>query len=262
MKNRFFSLLVFCSCAAFSQQQKAVFYFDFDKDSLNNKELQRFNNWLTPKQILNILKIEGFADKTGVDIYNINLTERRIAFIIEKLEGEGYSISSAKNYPHGEKFAKAAYSAPDRKIIITYEEKPQPEASIPPAPKPTAFTEKVKQAAVGEKVRVPNLNFYNNSDIVLPESEPALKELLQILLDNPDLKIDIQGHICCQKNEEWEISLKRARAVYNFLIRNGIDPKRLSYKSFGSTRPIYPLPEKNEQERVANRRVEIEILQQ
>ena len=78
--------------------------------------------------------------------------------------------------------------------------------------------------------------------------------------DKPLLKIDIQGHICCQKNEENQISLRRAVAIYAFLIRNGIDKSRLSYKSFGSSKPIYPLPEKTEAEKVANRRVEIEII--
>lgn len=52
----------------------------------------------------------------------------------------------------------------------------------------------------------------------------------------------------------------RIKTVFDYLVNNGIDEMRLHYRSFGSTRPIYPLPEKNEQEHIANRRVEIEIL--
>jgi outer membrane protein OmpA-like peptidoglycan-associated protein len=58
-----------------------------------------------------------------------------------------------------------------------------------------------------------------------------------------------------------DISLKRAKTVYNFLLSNGISADRITYKGFASSRPIYPLPEKNEEERVANRRVEILIIE-
>jgi outer membrane protein OmpA-like peptidoglycan-associated protein len=79
--------------------------------------------------------------------------------------------------------------------------------------------------------------------------------------NNPSLKIQIQGHVCCQPENEERLSHWRAVRVYNFLINNNIDESRLSYTSFGSTKPIYPLPEKNEEERVTNRRVEIEIVE-
>ena len=126
--------------------------------------------------------------------------------------------------------------------------------------KRTEFSVKVNNAKIGDVIVIPNLNFYNNSDMVLPKSMPILFELLQNMRDNPKLEVDIQGHICCQKVEENQISLRRAVAVYNFLIYHGIDKARMHYISFGSSKPIYALPEKTEEERVANRRVEIKIL--
>lgn len=89
-----------------------------------------------------------------------------------------------------------------------------------------------------------------------------MAELLQVLIENPKLKIEIHGHICCQPNEPNElISRARAEAVYYYLIKNGINRDRLQYKSFGSSQPIYPIPEKNDFERDENRRVEILILE-
>ncbi|MBC8884372.1 OmpA family protein [Flavobacterium piscinae] len=114
---------------------------------------------------------------------------------------------------------------------------------------------------MGEFLKLKGLNFYNMSDVILPDSRPILEELLQIMKDNPTLKIEIQGHICCKEIEVEDISIKRAKTVYNYLLSNGISESRISYKGFASTRPIYPLPEKNEEERVANRRVEILILE-
>ena len=52
----------------------------------------------------------------------------------------------------------------------------------------------------------------------------------------------------------------RALAVYNYLINNRINKNRLSYKSFGSSKPIHIIPENNEDERNENRRVEIQII--
>ena len=60
--------------------------------------------------------------------------------------------------------------------------------------------------------------------------------------------------------DRTDLSGQRAKAIRNFLTGNGIDKSRLSYKGFGSTQPIYPIPEKNEAERAANRRVEILIV--
>ena len=82
-----------------------------------------------------------------------------------------------------------------------------------------------------------------------------------MLQNNPQLKIEIQGHLCCMPVDRTDLSTQRAKAIYNFLITNDVYRARLSYKGFGSTQPIYPLPEKNEVERAANRRVEILIVE-
>jgi outer membrane protein OmpA-like peptidoglycan-associated protein len=94
-----------------------------------------------------------------------------------------------------------------------------------------------------------------------PESKPIREELLQALKNNPKLKIEIQGHICCALGKDKEeIALKRCVATYDYLISKGIDKTRLSYKSYDSTQPIFPIPEKTEEQRKANRRVEILII--
>ena len=86
-------------------------------------------------------------------------------------------------------------------------------------------------------------------------------ELLLVLQKNPNLKIQIQGHLCCMPVDRTDLSTQRAKAIHNFLVKQDIFKDRLSYKGFGSSQPIYALPEKNEQERAANRRVEILIVE-
>jgi len=97
---------------------------------------------------------------------------------------------------------------------------------------------------------------------VVPKSEPVLYELLCIMVDNPKLVIEIQGHICCKSATQADpISSARAKAVYNYLIQNKIDRKRMTFKGYGVSRPIHPIPEKNALEEDENRRVEILIVE-
>jgi outer membrane protein OmpA-like peptidoglycan-associated protein len=80
--------------------------------------------------------------------------------------------------------------------------------------------------------------------------------------ENPKLKIEIQGHICCQMNGDINnVSTARSRAIYNYLIRSKIDRKRMTFKGYGTSKPIHPIPEKTEQEENENRRVEILIVE-
>ena len=106
-----------------------------------------------------------------------------------------------------------------------------------------------------------NFNFYDRTDVLYPESYKVREELLKILKENKKLKIEIHGHICCTlgKDEE-QIALKRCVGTIEYLVINGIEKSRLSYKSFDAQQPIYPIPEKNEEERKANRRIEILII--
>jgi outer membrane protein OmpA-like peptidoglycan-associated protein len=118
----------------------------------------------------------------------------------------------------------------------------------------------LSNAKTGEKLKVENLNFQVNTFVIVPESRAKLYELLLVMQNNPDLKIDIHGHLCCMPNDRLNLSTQRAKAIYGFLVANNIPKNRLSYQGFGSTKAIYAIPEKDESERAANRRVEIEII--
>ena len=80
--------------------------------------------------------------------------------------------------------------------------------------------------------------------------------------ENPKLKIEIQGHICCQLvTDVGDVSTARAKAIYNFLIRNKISRERMTFKGFGTSKPVHKIPERNEDEANENRRVEILIVE-
>ena len=120
---------------------------------------------------------------------------------------------------------------------------------------------KFNKAKVGDLVRISNINFYFNSEKVMDQSFPLLDELLEIMISNPTLRIEIHGHICCNPNpNDTKLSYRRALVILKYLTKNGIEVNRLAFKGYGSNDPIYKVPERNEKERAANRRVEILIV--
>jgi outer membrane protein OmpA-like peptidoglycan-associated protein len=234
-----------------SAQEKFDVFFEFDKAYPNSNSSKALDEWIKNNSSAEVYKMEGYCDTVDSKIYNLKLAERRIHSIENILKLNKIKVvNKLERIPFGEDFDFSLNQDENRKVRIFYQ-----------IPITNSFSEKVKKSKVGELLKLKGLNFYNMSDVILPDSRPILDELLQIMNNNPTLKIEIQGHICCKEVEVEDISIKRAKTVYNFLLSNGVMANRISYKGFASTRPIYPLPEKNEEERIANRRVEILIQQ-
>jgi outer membrane protein OmpA-like peptidoglycan-associated protein len=127
---------------------------------------------------------------------------------------------------------------------------------------------KDKTTKEGEHIVLRHINFYGGRHAFLPQAYPALDDLLETMQKIPTLQIEIQGHICCQEGEgdqtdfdtgESNLSVTRAKAVYDFLIENGIDAKRMKYVGLAHKFPIIKV-EATEEDATTNRRVEIKII--
>jgi len=75
--------------------------------------------------------------------------------------------------------------------------------------------------------------------IIKPEGHPILDEVVSVLNSNPSMRVDIQGHTDSTGSDAWNqgLSERRARAVMKYLISAGIDPKRLTARGFGESKP-------------------------
>jgi outer membrane protein OmpA-like peptidoglycan-associated protein/opacity protein-like surface antigen len=84
------------------------------------------------------------------------------------------------------------------------------------------------------------VNFKTNSSELLPESLPILQHAVQILKDNSDVKVEIQGYTdnVGKDRANQILSEKRANSVKNYLVNNGIDGSRLTAVGFGNSKPI------------------------
>lgn len=105
-----------------------------------------------------------------------------------------------------------------------------------------------------------NIYFDTDSYTLLPASLPGLQDLLYLLLENPSLNLEIQGHTDNQGSSEHNLVLseKRAQAVVQYLIEKGIAPSRISARGYGYVKPV----DTNETEsgRSRNRRTTILVL--
>lgn len=105
-----------------------------------------------------------------------------------------------------------------------------------------------------------NLYFATNETTILPESEPSLQDLYDLLSDNPKIRIRIIGHTDnvgkAQANQI--LSEGRANSVRDNMIQRGIDPSRIEAEGRGMSQPIDT--NDTEEGRANNRRVEFVVL--
>lgn len=255
-------LILFYTLSNFAQQKLEIF-FDFNKSDINDVANQKLNSWLEYNKDIEIQKIYGFCDSKGTNFYNDTLSQKRVASIYKFLKEKNLNIkANFETKAYGEDFQQSKVQSENRKVIIVFDKLKIPEPKTPEAIAIEELSKKIKSSKSGDIIKLKNLYFYNNSPKLLPKSEPILYELLCVMNDNPKLKIEIQGHICCQTIAgQYDVSTSRARTVYVYLLQKKIDRKRLSFKGYGNTKPIHPIPEKTEEQAEENRRVEILIVE-
>ena len=118
---------------------------------------------------------------------------------------------------------------------------------------------RLKKPVAGESVVMKNIFFDNNKYELKSESSLELNKLIAFLKSSPNVSIEIGGHTDSNGDTKSNLTLSenRAKAVYDFLIQNGIAATKLSYKGFGSTLPI--ADNSTEEGRAQNRRTEFKI---
>jgi len=109
-----------------------------------------------------------------------------------------------------------------------------------------------------EKITL-HFHFEYNSIDLDDETEKFLNELSTTLSENENLKLKITGHTDNRGNEKYNLHLsqKRAEEVKRYLVKTGIDAKRIIADGKGMTEPLND--NDTEESRSKNRRVEIRL---
>jgi outer membrane protein OmpA-like peptidoglycan-associated protein len=268
MKKYFLTLVILLVTQLNNAQNKFSVYFDTDKYELNESQVDSLANWVKQNRKSKIISMHGFTDEVGSNGYNDTLSQKRVQNMYNLLKpyvkirddfklqsfGKNHQLDKekAKNRRVDIFYLKQNELALENKLLGIQRNVISPNASL---------SEKITNAWVGDKIEIPNIYFRLDTFAMLPESKPAMDELAKILLDNPNLVIEVQGHICCQPKDHNDLSTQRAKQIKRVLLRYGVKEKQVRFKGFGSTKPRFTIPENSEEERAANRRVEIEILE-
>ncbi|MFL5810646.1 MAG: OmpA family protein [Flavisolibacter sp.] len=268
-------LLLFAAFSSFGQNRSdtTAVYFPFDKSFLSadaKSKLDALIRAFGSSSSVQLL-IKGYCDPIGSDQYNDFLSDRRTLSVQQYLLQHHIPVSSItlrKGYgerePVNENRTREERQA-NRRVDVIF----SAAATSPVASSPREFSkERIDSLKQGEVLRLKNINFYGGRHTFLPQSMPALNELLDAMISHPNLVIEIQGHICClwgpddgddYDADDKHLSRNRAKAVYDYLAEKGIDKSRMSYKGFAGTVPLV-YPERSEEDMTTNRRVEIRIV--
>jgi outer membrane protein OmpA-like peptidoglycan-associated protein/tetratricopeptide (TPR) repeat protein len=105
-----------------------------------------------------------------------------------------------------------------------------------------------------------NIFFEVNRYDIKNESQVELDEVVDLMKENPSVKIEISGHTdnAGKSTDNQKLSESRAKAVVTYLTAKGIDAKRLSFKGLGDTKPI--ADNNSEDGRAKNRRTELKVV--
>ena len=254
-----------------------VVYFETDKYIVPETEKNRLLLFTQNLDINKIKKISiyGFCDDRGSNNYNLVLSKNRANAIkklfsfggineklISNVDGKGevlLKIVTAEdlNIIRGlnrKVEINVEYNSPKKEVVKVEEEK----ENIDNRKKPLTLESNL---LVGDKIVLNKILFRTGYSYILEESIPVLEKIARILKEKNKVYFTIQGHVCCTANGRDAIdrgtgrrnlSLARARYIYEYLMKNGVARKRMKYVGLKHKYPLGGDPK-------FDRRVEIEI---
>lgn len=188
--------------------------------------------------------------KASIELTDNNTSELVASFSSEAKDGKYLvTLPSGKNYGiaikadgylfHSENFnipADASYKSYVKNILL-------------------------KRIEIGKSVVLRNIFFDTNKHELRPESKTELERLQSILVENPQIRMEISGHTDSDGSAtlNQKLSENRAKAVVDYLVQNGIERSRLSYMGYGAEQPV--ASNQTAEGKQENRRTEFKIIE-
>lgn len=247
MKRFLFFLLLISQVTLAQKELKHEVYFETDKYEIPPIEHDRLLLFLAQIEKMDIEKISiyGFTDDRGSDSYNMVLSQNRANTIKEIFSNNEFDESVITNVDgKGELLIKLVEKqnidearSLNRKVEIIVKPYDPPRVEVKPEKKDITTILKGELKA-GDKFKLDNILFQTGYSDVLEESEKTLENLAEVLLTRSDIYFTIQGHVCCTQNsrdaidrktKKRNLSVARAKFVYDYLVKKGVDQKRMKY---------------------------------
>ncbi len=261
------SMTILWSDAVMAQDNEIQFniYFAHDQYSLEAEQKTRLDSLLAlPDKERYDIHINGFTNDIGSAQYNLELSRKRAEHVKKLMRAFTIISSIGKGELGGE-------DAANRRVEIIFHPKSMHVAVAGEIIEPPLYNlpnidlgQRFTMPKVGEKIALDGILFYPDQDVIMDQSKEVLEQLVSLLNAHRGLKFKIMGHICCGDPErpgmdvintrtgQQDLSYARARSVYLYLLKKGIDRKRMRFMGMA-----YRFPTGQGDE--FDRRVEIEI---
>lgn len=259
--------LLFVLFAGHAQTDSISVYFDFDSDVISIKSKKALSELKETAELTDHMlffnEARAYTDKSGSESYNLDLAKRRMSAVTaiqggikkQTIVGENHNSPNSGKDPNFRRVdifyelvgpplvADAAEKIPEPV------EKPQNDAQMS-----QPLESFLKDSTQKEVTIVLSIEFFPGTDALINQNDPQLWALFDFLKDYPKISAEIRGHVCC--GPQMELSISRAKVVYDFLTERAISTNRLIYKGYSNTMPLAS-PELTSEDQQRNRRVDV-----
>ncbi|MDF3029313.1 MAG: OmpA/MotB domain protein [Fluviicola sp.] len=236
-----FTILTFSLCFAQNEVHRDSITVSFDYNQSEILDREKLVSQLMKMEVSSIaaIRLIGYTDSTGSLKRNKVLAANRIRSVERVLESSSLSMIKVETVNANE--LSGFRVAPDelnrRVDLLIYGKN------------------NVSTTKLSFELNKPlnlNINFVGGKAEFLSESYPNLEKLKKLMMEDTTLLLKLHGHVCC--DNDMALSVKRAEAVMQYLIRSNIDKKRMSAAGFSNSMEL--VPDDSEAHMSMNRRVE------
>lgn len=261
MNKSIIYLFLFLSSFCVIAQEKLTHevYFETGDFHVLSTEENRLLLFISGLDGIDIAKISiyGFCDDRGSEHYNLTLSQNRANAIktvfsnneideslISNVDGKGEVLLKIIKEDEVDKIRGL-----NRKVeIIVTKKLPKPKVEVivekpkdtVTKPKNQKTTQDIADGNVkeGDKIRLDNIYFKTGYATLAKDSKSTLEEIANILLEQDNIYFSIEGHVCCTQNSrdavnrktnQRNLSLARAKFIYDYLIKKGVSKRRMRY---------------------------------
>ena len=256
---------------SFAQEEEIYsIFFEFDKYNLKEEQAEGVVAFVQKIDTSRIESIEiyGYCDDRGKDEYNFVLSTNRATTVKNKLiergikskiiitlEGKG-RIMLDEDLQTDIPEARSKNRRVD--VVVNYKS-----ITIENLKIPGVYSTIKKDVVPGDRIYLEKVLFERGSSQLTFQAKKELDKIALLLLKFKNIKFEVQGHVCCtpsyhreaidRETKKRELSVNRAKRVFNYLFKKGISNSRMTYRGYGNTQSL-------KQGSALDRRVELLIL--
>ena len=256
---------------SFAQEEEIYsIFFEFDKYNLKEEQAEGVITFVQKIDTARIesIQIYGYCDDRGKDEYNFVLSTNRANTVKDKLiergikskiiitlEGKG-RIMLDEDLQTDIPEARSKNRRVD--VVVNYKS-----ITIENLKIPGVYSTIKKDVVPGDRIYLEKVLFERGSSQLTVQAKKELDKVALLLLKFKNIQFEVQGHVCCtptyhreaidRETKKRELSVNRAKRVFNYLFKKGISNSRMTYRGYGNTQSL-------KQGSALDRRVELLIL--